>query len=394
MNAWSADRLQRLDSAMAGHVERGTVPGLVTLVSRRGETYVTAHGTTAVGGTEPMRRDTIFRIASLTKPVTAVAALILIEECRLSLDDAVDELLPELADRRVLVDPDGPLEKTVPAERSITVRDLLTFTMGIGITMTPSPLGDALFETGVHLGPDPSKRNADDWMALLGSFPLIHQPGTAWNYDTGTVVLGILIERLTGQTLAEFMQERIFDPLRMTDTGFQARADKLYRLASSYVVDQGTGKLALHDDPADSRFAPPPLLHSGSGGLLSTAEDYLAFSRMLLDMGRFSGGRILSRASVTLMTSDHLTPQLRAGNEIFFGSDTSWGLGVGIDIRRSNLATRPGRFGWVGGTGTAAYSDYSEDVTGILLTQRHMDSPAPVRMHADFWNGTYQAIED
>lgn len=390
MSAWSANRLQRLDAAMAGHVERGTVPGLVTLISRHGETHATAHGRMALGGGEPMRRDTIFRMASLTKPITAVAALILIEECRLDLDDAVDEVLPELADRRVLADPDGPIEKTVPAERSITVRDLLTFTMGIGITMTPSPLGDALFETGVHLGPDPSRRNADDWLALLGSFPLIHQPGTAWNYDTGTVVLGILIERITGQRLGEFMQERIFDPLGMVDTGFHIPQEKSHRLPPSYVVDPGTGRLILHDDPADSRFAPPALLHSGSGGILSTADDYLAFCRMLLDKGR----PVLSRAAVELMTSDQLTPQLRQGNEIFFGTDRSWGLGVGVDIRRTSLSTRPGRFGWAGGTGTSAYSDPGEDLVGILLTQRHMDSPVPARLYADFWNATYQAIEN
>src|SRR5947207_9705448 len=205
---------------MARHVERGDLPGLVTLVSRRGEVHVDAIGTLAVGGSEPMRHDTIFRISSMTKPVTAAATMILVEECRLRLDERVDRLLPELSDRRVLKRLDGPLHDTVPADRPITVRDLLTFRLGYGLVMVPPgthPIADAMSDQLLGQGPpDPSTPPAhDEWIRRLGTLPLVHQPGARWMYNTGSDVLGVLIARASGQPFEAFLRERIFEPLGM-----------------------------------------------------------------------------------------------------------------------------------------------------------------------------------
>jgi CubicO group peptidase (beta-lactamase class C family) len=384
-------RLSRMREVLAGAVERGDVPGLVALVHRCGETHVVALGATAFGGDTPMRRDAIFRIASMTKPVTAVAAMILVEECRLRLDAPVDELLPELADRRVLRRIDGPLDDTVPAERPITLRDLLTFRLGIGVVLAPPeryPIQRAMTEAGLAPGPDAPPFGPDEWIRRLGRLPLVHQPGTAWMYHTGSDVLGVLIARAAGQPFEEFLRERLFDPLGMKDTGFHVPAEKLDRLPESYATDPATGALVHRTDPRNR----PPAFPSGGGGLVSTADDYLAFCRMLLHKGRYDGGRVLSRPAVELMTSDHLTSAQKAGNEVFFGSG-GWGFGVAVNARRDDLATRPGRFGWSGGLGTDAYTDPTEHMVGVLLTQRALTSPQPPRVFQEFWALAYAAID-
>ncbi|MDP1911045.1 MAG: serine hydrolase domain-containing protein, partial [Hyphomicrobium sp.] len=234
---FSTARLTRLRETLSRHVADGDVPGLVTLVSRRGETHVEAIGMQAAGGSVPMKRDTIFRISSMTKPITAAAAMILIEECRLRLDEPVDRLLPELAGRRVLKSLEGPLDDTVPAHRPISVRDLLTFRSGHGAVMVwPAkyPIQKAAEAAGVAPGPDLLDISPDEFMKRLGSLPLIHQPGERWLYHTGSDVLGVLIARASGQAFGTFLEERLFGPLGMKDTGFQVPAGKLDRLASAY----------------------------------------------------------------------------------------------------------------------------------------------------------------
>lgn len=382
---------------LSGYVDRGDVPGLVALVYRRGEVRVEALGTMAAGGTVPMRRDAIFRIASLTKPVIAAAAMVLVEECRLRLDDPVDPLLPELADRRVLRRVDGPLDETDPARRPITLRDLLTFRLGIGAVRAPRgtyPIQRAMDEAGLTPSPNPPSTGPDEWMKRLGALPLVHQPGERWMYHTGFDVLGVLIARAAGQPLGSFLSERILDPLGMRDTGFHVPPQKLDRLPPSYRPVAGTGELVLLDDPADSIWGRPAVFPSGGGGLVSTADDYLAFCRMMLDRGRHGGGRVLSRPSVELMTSNQLTPEQRTGTHSLIGPDEGWGFGVSVSVRRRDLATTPGRFGWVGGTGTSAYTDPEEDLIGILLTQRHMGATPPPLVFQDFWTSVYQAIDD
>jgi len=394
--ALSPSRLARMHDTMNGHVARGDLPGLVTLVCRRGEVHVDAIGHHAVDGSKPMQRDTLFRIASMSKPITAVATMILIEEGRLRLDDPVDLFLPELANRRVLAQIDAPIDETVPAQRPITTRDLLTFRFGMGFVLAPPgryPIQKAIGDAGMLPGPDPSQMAPDEWMKKLGSLPLLHQPGEGWAYHTGSDVLGVLIARAADQPFPAFLQERIFAPLGMKDTAFHVPREKLDRLPPSYAANPATGKLKLHDDPASSRWSKPPPFPSGGGGLISTVDDYLAFSQMLLGKGRYGRERILARPSVELMTTDQLTPQQKADASLFFGDSAGWGFGLSVVTRRTNLFA-PGRFGWDGGLGTSGYTDPAEELIGILMTQRMMDSPSPPKVFVDFWTSAYQAIDD
>ncbi|WP_286292021.1 serine hydrolase domain-containing protein [Aminobacter sp. SS-2016] len=393
---FATDRLERMHKVMAGHVESGDVPGLVWAVSRGGETHVEAAGALALGGTAPMRRDSIFRIASLTKPVTAVAAMILVEESRLRLDDPVDRWLPELAHRKVLNAIDGQLTDTVPASRPITLRDLLTLRFGVGAIMVypfAYPVQHAMAEAGIAPSADLYRGSPDAFMKAVGSLPLAHQPGKGWLYHTGLDVAGVLVARVAGQPLSAFMQERIFGPLGMKDTGFHVPAEKVDRLATAYSRDFQSGKLGVYDEAKGGLFARPAIFESGGGGLVSTADDYLAFQRMMLGKGKLGSQRILSRASVELMTSDQLTDEQKASAAMFFNGNSGWGLGMSVALKRDNLFTTPGRFGWDGGYGTSAYADPANDLAGILLSQKLMDSPEAPKHYVDFWTSAYQAIE-
>ncbi len=393
----SKTRSARLHDVLAAHVSRGDMPGLVALVSRRGETQVEAIGRQSFESDVAMRRDTIFRIASMSKPITAAATLILVEQCKLRLDDPVDAFLPELADRRVLKSLEGPVDDTVSAKRPISVRDLLTFTFGLGAVMVwpaKHPIQKAMADVGLSPGPGQLDISADDFMKRLGSLPLIHQPGERWLYHTGSDVLGVLIARASGQPFADFLRDHLFEPLGMRDTGFQVPADKLNRLASAYMMDREKGKLIFFDDARDSRWRKPPPFAAGGSGLVSTADDYLAFCRMMLNKGRHGRERILSRPAVELMMSDQLTAEQKQGAELFFGHGASWGMGGAVVTRRTDLFTTPGRYGWDGGYGTSGHLDPAEDMVGILLTQRMMESPQPPRVFSDFWTSAYQSIDD
>lgn len=396
--ALSPDRLQRLRVAMARHVESGYVPGLVAAVWRKGELHVEVLGTMAFGGL-PMRRDTIFRIASITKPITAAAAMILVEESRLRLDDPVDKWLPELADRRVLKSIESPLDETVPAVRPITLRDLLTFRAGYGAVMVwpeKYPIQKAMSEAGLLPSANLPAMPPEELMKRYGASPLVHQPGEQWLYNSASDILGVLISRVSGRTLEGFLRERIFGPLGMKDTGFHVPAEKIDRLATCYQTDLATGERAVFDEARGGRFASPPVFESGAGGLVSTVDDYLAFCRMMLGKGKLGDTRILSRPTVELMTADHLTPAQKEGDHarIFFNGNSGWGFGMAVATRRDNLWLTPGRFGWDGGYGTSAYTDPVEEMVGVLLTQRLMDSPAPPPIYIDFWTSAYQAIAD
>jgi CubicO group peptidase (beta-lactamase class C family) len=388
-----------MEDVMAGHVDRGVVPGVATLLSRRGEVQVDAIGTKAFGDSDPMRRDTIFRVASVTKPIVAAAAMILVEECTLRLDEPVDQWLPELADRRVLRAIDSPLDDTLPANRPITLRDLLTFRLGIGAVMVfppRYPIQQAMAEAGVGSGPALPAHTPDELMKRFGSLPLAHQPGERWLYDSGSDILGVLISRATGTSLEEFLRERIFAPLGMNDTSFSVPESKLNRLASSYWTNPSTGEFEIFDGVDDSRWASPPVFESGAGGLVSTVDDLLAFGEMMLKRGKYRNERILSRRSVEVMTTDQITPEQKAVSGFFpgFWDSHGWGFGVSIVTRRDDLAATPGRYGWDGGYGTSWYVDPKEELIGILMTQRVWDaSGAPVVL-LDFWTSAYGAIDD
>jgi CubicO group peptidase (beta-lactamase class C family) len=390
----SAARLDRMREVLARHVDSGSVPGLVAAVARRGEPHVIVLGQTEAGGGAPMRRDAIFRIASVSKQIAAATAMTLLEECRLRLGDPVDDLLPELADRQVLARPDGPLDDTEPAWRQITVRDLLTFRMGLGLVLAESPIQRAMEEAGLSPGPLGAPIPPEEWMKRLGALPLVHQPGEKWMYHTGADVLGVLMARVTGQPLEEVMAARVFGPLGMTDTGFHVPEGKLGRLPAAYAPDPGTGALTLFDHPGRSEWARPPAFPSAGGGLVSTADDLLAFTAMMLNQGRSGPRRVLSRPSVELMTTDQLTAAQKEENEIFFDGMGGWGLGVNVITRRTSLGPGPGSFGWTGGTGTTVYTDPAEEMALILLTQRLMTSPVPPAVFSDFFAAAYQAIDD
>ena len=395
----SKARLARMHDVLAGHVANGLLPGLVTLISRRGETLVDPIGTTALGGTQPMRPDTIFRIASLSKPFAAVATLMLIEECKVRLDEPVQRLLPELADRQVLVRADGPLGDTVPATRPITVRDLLTFRAGWGLIFDESPFAIEVRAQGlVGFGPPvpDAKLGPDEWLAKLGDLPLLHQPGAKWMYNTGSYILGVLISRASGQPVEEFLAERIFGTLGMKDTRFHVPADKVDRLAAHYWAAPETDELQLSDAGGpDSPWTRPPVFPDLGGGLVSTIEDFAAFARLLRNKGKYNGERLLSRPSVEAMTTDQLTPEQKAVSGFFPGTFDArgWGFGVSVTTKREGLTAIPGQYGWDGGYGTTWYTDPAEDLFAIQFTQRGQ-FPLANPVHLDFWTGVYQAIDD
>jgi CubicO group peptidase (beta-lactamase class C family) len=392
---FSKRRLERLHDVMAGHVEAGRAPGIVTLLARRDEVHVDALGTLALGGTAPVRRDTIFRITSMSKAVTAAAALILVEECRLRLDEPVLDLLPELADRRVLRAPDAVLDDTVPAVRPITLRDLLDFRSGLGMILEEAAFGYPFYRAVQEMGilgfgpPSPAAPHTpDEWMRLVGTLPLVAQPGERWLYNTGSYLLSVLIARATGRPLETFLKERIFEPLGMKDTGFTVPPADLDRFTDAYGVGEDGG-LVLSDPARDGAWSRPPAFPDGGAGLVSTADDYLAFARMLRNKGAHAGERLLSRPAVELMTSDRLTAGQRAAA---LGDALGWGFGVAVATRREGFAS-PGRYGWDGGFGTSWYSDPAEDLIGILLTQR-AGFPTGHPIVLDFWTSAYAALDD
>jgi CubicO group peptidase (beta-lactamase class C family) len=400
MAKFSRARLARLHEVLAGHVERGEVPGLVALVSRHDEAHVEVLGQRTLDPPRPMQKDTLFRIASMTQPITAAAALIAIEECKLRLDDPVDRWLPELCNRRVLRRLDGPLDDTVPAKRSISVRDLLTFRMGFGqLFARPEacPILAAARERQLGMGsPRPLELPPpDEWLRRLGELPLMHQPGERWMYNTGSDVLGILLSRCFGRSLPAFLEERLFQPLGMKDTSFAVPSQRLDRLATSYGVDVATGTVGVLDAPVDSQWGRLPAFPSGAGGLVSTLSDFFSFAQMLLRGGKHGGERILSQSAVELMTSDQLTPAQKAAGGLLPGDSDAhgWGFALSVITRREGFAS-VGTYGADGGLGTTWSNDPRRDMIQILLTQR---AGSPLQRSAvalDFATLAYQAIDD
>ncbi len=386
MGNLSAPRLRRMHDALAPLVERGELPGFVTLVERRGEVHVDCVG---------YSRDTIFRIASMSKPIVAAAACILIEEGRLHLDDSVEQLLPELAALRVLRSIDSEVDDTVPKIRPITLRHLLAFTLGAGMIFAEKgtyPIQKAM--EGSDLS-NRRKLTPDQYMRALAELPLVHQPGEAWLYNTGSEVLGILIGRATRMSLGDFMRERLFQPLGMKDSGFWVPAAKIDRLPTAYAKPGGP---ETEDKGKGGSFSRPPALESGGGGLVATVDDFHVFARMLLNGGVMGAERILSRPTIEAMTSDQLTPSQKANSPWNAGAwdNESWGWGVGVVTRRSETNTTPGAYGWRGGYGTAWRSDPSEDMVAILMTQvvGMTAGPDSLPVPRDFFSLAYAAIDD
>jgi CubicO group peptidase (beta-lactamase class C family) len=395
----ATEGLTRLHDVMSGHVEAGELPGLVTLVARGDDVRVDTIGTAAFNDPTPLARSTIFRIASLSKPIAAVAAMTLIEDGMLRLDQPVDELLPELAHRRVLRAIDADLDDTVPAVRSITLEDLLSYRFGIGSVMAPPgafPIQRAEAELGLQSigGPPwpPVAHDVDSWIAALGTLPLMYQPGERWLYNTSGQVLGVLLARATRTDLETLLRERVFEPLGMSDTSFTVPAEKLRRLATAYTPDPETDVLSVLDDPANSWWSVPPSFPDASGWLVSTIDDYWTFVSMLLAGGTLRGARILSPESVALMTTDRLTANQREGTEVFLEPDDGWGLGLSVPAIGST-APLPRGIGWDGGIGTTWRSNPTSGVSGIALTQRAFTSPVETALMADFWTAVNAASQ-
>ena len=384
--------------ALAPHVDRGAIPGMAALVTVGDVLHVEVLGTAALGDTAPLERDAIFRIASLSKPVAAAAAMALVADGLLDLDASVDDLLPELAQPRVLRTLGSDLDDTVPAVRPITVEDLLTLRMGFGIVMAPPgtyPIQDA--EAAAELrsfGPPwpPTPHGPDEWMRRLGTLPLIDQPGASWLYNTSSQVLGVLLARAAGVPLDQLLHERIFDPLGMRDSGFFVAPSKMDRFVTAYHPDPETGVPHVSDVPSTSYWARPPTFPDASGWLVSTLDDYWAFVQMISHGGLHRDRRILSEAAVARMTTDHLTAAQRADACGFLGDGGGWGYGMRAPAAGVKARFIPGGFGWDGGSGVTWRTDAPAGVTGILFTQCEMVSPEPPAVFTDFWRAVYGVL--
>ncbi|MER7184746.1 serine hydrolase domain-containing protein [Streptomyces hyaluromycini] len=376
-----------LHATLRRHVDAGTVPGAVGLVARGAGVEVAAVGHTDVEGSAPMARDSLFRIASITKPITAAAVLMLVEEGRIGLGDPVAKWLPELAKPMVVRTPASPVDDVVPADRPVTVEDLLSSRTGWGFPDDFAlPAVQALFTVqrdgrALQDWPDP-----DTWLDLLARVPMLDQPGEAWLYGTSSDLQGILVARVSGRTLPDFLAERIFEPLGMRDTAFEVPASKRHRFTSSYAPAED-GTLRLTDTP-DGAWSRLPRFHSGGGGLVATADDWLAFGRLLLNAGAAPDGRrLLSATSVSRMTTNHLTAAQRENAGLFLEGQ-GWGYGGQVDVTPADPWSVPGRYGWVGGTGTTAHIVPATGTVTVLMTQTAMTNPTPTPLMRDFWRVT------
>ncbi|MFJ1759156.1 serine hydrolase domain-containing protein [Amycolatopsis sp. NPDC088138] len=372
-----------LRDTLQKHVDAGALPGAVAVVAGPGGTEVAAVGSADVEGTRPMTEDSLFRIASLTKPITAAAVLALVDDGRLALDDPIGRWLPELADPKVVRTPASPVDDLVPAKRPITVSDLLTSQAGWGFASDFSlPAMQALFPVQLDGREVQHFPETDVWVARLGEVPLVYQPGESWLYDTCSAVQGVLAARVSGSSLPEFLEERILAPLGMADTGFVVGADRRDRFTSFYKA--GPDGLELADAP-DGQWSTMPAMPLGSGGLAGTVGDWVAFGRMLLAEGTAADGkRVLTPEAVRLMTTDHTTAAQREIGALFLEGQ-GWGMGGSVDVAALDPWNVPGRYGWVGGTGTSAHVVPATGTVSVLFTQVGADSPVVPAWMRDFW---------
>ena len=372
-----------LQSMLEAYADNGSVPGAVGLVARGDRTEVAVVGSAAIDGAA-MAGNSIFRLASVTKPITAAAVMMLVEDGRIALDDPVGRWLPELAEPKVVRTPASAVDDVVPASRPITVFDLLSSRAGYGFASDFTlPAVQRLFSVQKDGREPASFPPPDAWMAELSRIPLLYQPGEAWLYDTCSTLQGVLIARASGQSLPDFLAERVFEPLGMTDTAFEVPVAKRGRFTSYYRTSPGGG-LELADGP-DGQWRTVPVFPLGNGGLAGTADDWLSFGRMLLAGGVAASGRqLLTADSVRLMTSDHTTGRQREIGALFLEGQ-GWGFGGSVDIAAIDPWNVPGRYGWVGGTGTSAHITPASGTVAILLAQVAADGPVSPQWMRDFW---------
>jgi CubicO group peptidase (beta-lactamase class C family) len=397
----TGNRLSLIRTVMNRHVAEKRIPGAIGLISRRGKiAYQEAFGMADIEAGKPMQLDTIHRIYSMTKPITSVAVMMLYEEGKFQLNDPVAKYLPEFAKMQVGVeekDPQTgkPVLKTVPAKRPITVRDLLRHTAG----MTYGFFGDTLVDREYRKARILSDLNLAEFVTNLSKIPLLYEPGTRWNYSVSIDVLGRLVEVLSGKSFDQFLQERIFNPLNMRDTGFYVPSNKKERLAKLYSPTKD-GKIhpsaicATRQECTEKfpnavpSYLEPPTLLSGGGGLVSTAHDYLSFCQMLLNQGQHDGKRLLSRKTVQLMSSDNLGT--------IPGMGPGYGFGLGFAVSKApgeaGMMGSPGEYNWGGAAGTRFWIDPQEELIGIFMIQ--ILPHTGLEYGAEFRVLTYQSIAD
>ncbi len=377
----SAERLARIGPLMQAYVDDEHLAGIKMIVARRGKVvYYEDYGLRDIETSAPMTEDTIFRIYSMTKPITSVAVLMLYEEGRFRLNDPVARYIPAFKNLQVYDADDASMRAAL--RRPMTIRDLLTHTSGLTYGFFSETPVDTLYRRN---GLFARGGDLEDFVGRLSDLPLLHQPGTTWHYSVSTDVLGYLVEVVSGQTLDVFFKERIFDPLGMKDTSFDVPPEKMDRFAANYHKDDN-GRLEAVDAGATSQFAAPVRFFSGGGGLVSTAGDYMRFAQMLLNGGTLDGTRLLSPKTVELMTANHLDEDYAPG----------WGFGLGVrvctDVARTQTLGSEGTFGWSGMANTYFFIDPEEELIAMVWTQFLPYGAYPIQNQ--FKVAVYQAIVD
>ena len=386
---FSSQRLDRIAPAMQGYIDQGKLAGTLTLVARNGKiAYLNAQGMQDKEASKPMTEDTIFRIYSMSKPVTAVAAMTLWEQGKFHMFDPISKYLPEFADMKVYVSGSGDEMVVEDAASPIRIIDLFMHTSGLSYGFSNSEV-DKLYQ---QMFSKPDELNRDNIIAKLVAMPLTHQPGTAWNYGVSTDVIGFLVEKLSGKKLGEYMQEAIFTPLGMKDTGFYVPADKVDRLTQIYTADRKTGKTIVMENEPVGDFMSDPDIHNAGGGLVSTMQDYFTFAQMMLNGGEINGVRILGRKTVEYMSSNQLPNNLIPFNADSQGEGYGLAMSVTVDPGMSGFMSSKGNFGWGGAASTYFRVDPQEKIIMISMAQF-----VPIgfhRYHDDFRNLVYQALVD
>jgi CubicO group peptidase (beta-lactamase class C family) len=396
----SRARLARIDDFIARrYLDTGRLPGAMTLVWRRGRlAHLAVQGLADLERGKPMAEDTVFRIYSMTKPITSIAFMMLVEQGEVALDDPVEKFIPSWRDLGVFVAGAPAQFQTRPPSRPMQVVDLLRHTSGLTYGFQTRTNVDAAYRKA-GVGEMATRLTLDQTIATLAKIPLEFSPGEAWNYSVSTDVLGHLIETISGRPFPDFIRERITDRLGMRDTAFEVPPAKADRLAACY-NRAPTGELALQDDPAKSPYLAPPIFYSGGGGLVSTGADYLKFCEMLIGGGAVGGTRLLSRKTIALMTANHLPggKDLTELSRSLFSEATNAGIGFGLgfavnlDPARVLLPGSVGEFYWGGAASTAFWVDPAEDLIVVFLTQLIPSSTWPIRR--ELRTLVYSAFDD
>ena len=388
----AADTAAAIRPLLKRYVDSKYAPGMVAIVSAGTDAAEVAEGTLDFERRRPARSDSLFRIASMTKPVTAAAALMLVEDGAIGLSEPISRFLPEFARPRVLRTPTSHLDDTVAAQREIRLVDVLTSTVGHGIVLdeNPTPYQTAVSQLPGFGMPDPSADiSPDEWVRRVAAIPLLAQPGERWVYGASYCLLGVIIERVSGIPFPRFLEDRIFAPLKMGETSFSAPSGGSHRVATAYLAD--AGKTVEFDGP-DGMFSREPKFPAGDSGLVSTARDYLRFARFLESGWAPDGKQLLSKQSLAAMTINHLSPAQMKDGGIILGEGRGWGYGLAVAPARTADGLRRGAYGWNGGFGTSWFNDPATGLTAILLSNRLFDGPETPALHQEFWKVAYASV--